>query len=248
MPSEPVILQLYPYAAYGIIINSERIKMYPIFTCFVIFALFTFIYMRRSSTKSLTGAESILEREREANSVRKQPLTDLNYVDVDLTGLPAVETDDEYLLERFKTLSVLADPETKIVNLSAYSNTDLKFKYGVANLTLLTEYDQNFTSLCRCLFEIGRRLNDAGDSENATAYLEYGIKCGTDLKSHFTLLADIYEANLHYDKIVNLIHTADSMNSALKGALLRDLNKRLEDTGYSADTSEKELEDLSITP
>lgn len=220
--------------------------MYPIFTVFVIFALLTFIYMRRSSTKSITGAETILEREREANSVRKQPLTDLVYVDFNLEDLPTIETEDEYLLDRFKSLSVLAEPETKIVNLSSYTNTDLKFKYGVANLTTLTEYDQNFTNLCRCLFEIGRRLYEASDISNAKAFLEYGIKCGTDLKSHYTLLADIYESELQYNKIVDLIHLAENMNSALKASLIRDLNKRLEDTGYSADEAKKDLEDVTI--
>lgn len=220
--------------------------MYPIFTVFVIFALFTFIFMRRSSTKSITGAESFLEREREANSVRKQPLTDVQFVAVDISGLPVVETDDEYLIERFDTLKHLSDPEIKIANLSSYSNTDLKFKYGVANLTILTEYDQNFTNLCRCLFEIGRRLFESGNIPAAKSYLEYGIECGTDLKSHYALLADIYEQELSYDKIINLIHRAENLTTALKGALIRDLKSRLEGTNYSADDVVKELENVEI--
>lgn len=220
--------------------------MYPIFTVFVIFALFTFIFMRRTSTKSITGAESFLEREREANSVRKQPLTDVQFVNVDIASLPVIETDDAYLLERFDTLKHLSDSETKIANLSSYSNTDLKFKYGVANLTILTEYDQNFTNLCRCLFEIGRRLFESGNVPAAKAYLEYGIECGTDLKSHYALLADIYEQEMSYDKIVDLIHRAENLNTALKGALIRDLKSRLEDTNYSADDPVKELENIEI--
>lgn len=222
--------------------------MYPIFTCFAIFSLFTFLYMRRSSTKSLTGAENMLEREREANSVRKQPLTDLNYINVDLSKFPELNTEDEYLLERIKKLTALSDPDVKIVNLSAYTNTDLKLKYGVANITVLTEYDQNFTNLCRCLFEIGKRLHSANDIENALTFLEYGINCGTDLKSHYTLLADIYESQLQYGKIVDLIHSAKNINSALKDSLIRDLNSRLEGTGYSESDSKDPLEDVSIDP
>jgi len=221
--------------------------MYPIFTVFVIFALFTAIYMRKSSTKSMTGAESILEREREANSVRKQPLTDVPFVTVDITSLPHIETEDEYLLERLDTLSHLSDPELKIANLSSYSNTDLKFKYGVANLTILTEYDQNFTNLCRCLFEIGRRLYESGNISDAKSYLEYGIECGTDLKSHYMLLANIYEQEMSYNKIVSLIHHAETLNTALKGALIRDLNALLEGTNYSADGDEETvLENIDL--
>ena len=103
--------------------------MYPIFTCFIIFALFTFIFMNRSKNSFAKEKEQFLEKEREANSVRKQPLTDLEYIDIDLGSFPTIETDDEYILERINTLQVLAGPDNKIVNLSSYSNTDLKLKY-----------------------------------------------------------------------------------------------------------------------
>lgn len=219
--------------------------MYPIFTCFIIFALFTFIFMNRSKNSFAKEKEQFLEKEREANSVRKQPLTDLEYIDIDLDSFPTIETDDEYILERINTLQVLAEPDNKIVNLSSYSNTDLKLKYGVANLTVLTEYDQNYTNLCRCLLDLGRRFYEAGDISNALFFLEYGIKCNTDLKSHYTLLADIYEQNMQYKDIVALIKKARNMNSALKDALIRDLTKRLEGTNYSADDAEAELEDVS---
>ena len=221
--------------------------MYPIFTVFVIFALFTFIFMKRSTNSFSKEKEQFLEREREANSVRKQPLTDLNYVKIDINSLPKIETEDEYLLERFRTLGVLSEEDTKICNLSFFTNTELKLKYGVANLTLLTEYDQNFTNLCRCLYEIGNRLYNSGDIENAKAYLEYGIKCGTDLKLHYTLLANIYEENMQYKEIVALIHSAENINSALKGSLIKDLTKRLEDTNYTIDEEPAPLEDVSST-
>ena len=219
--------------------------MYPIFTVFVIFALFTFIYMNRSTSTLSKEKEEFLEKEREANNVRKQPITDLNYVKVNLEELPKIETDDEYLNERFNTLRVLSEEDTKIVNLSNYTNTDLKLKYGVANLTILTEYDQNFTNLCRCLYEIGRRLYDTGNQDDAKAYLEYGIKCGTDLKLHYTLLADIYEQNMQYKDIVALIKKAENINSVLKPSLIRELTKRLEGTGYTATEEEAPLEDIT---
>ena len=146
--------------------------MFPIFFLFVIFALITFLYMNKSNNSLSKEKEEFLERERAANSVRKMPLTDLEYIDVDLSSLPKIETDDEYILERLNTLNRLASDDVKIANLSSYTNTELKLKYGVANLTLLTEYDQNFTTLCRCLYEISKRLYDLKDIEKAKAYLQ----------------------------------------------------------------------------
>lgn len=220
--------------------------MFPIFILFVIFALITFLYMNKSNNSLSKEKEEFLERERAANSVRKMPLTDLDYINVDLSSLPSIETDDEYILERLNTLNRLASDDVKIVNLSSYTNTDLKLKYGVANLTLLTEYDQNFTTLCRCLYELSKRLYDLKDIETAKAYLEYGIKCKTDLKLHYTLLADIYEENLQYKEIVSLISHAKSINSALKTSLINDLEKRLQGTNYSADDEKVQLEDISL--
>lgn len=221
--------------------------MFPIFILFVIFALITFLYMNKSNNSLSKEKEEFLERERAANSVRKMPLTDLDYINVDLSSLPSIETDDEYILERLNTLNRLASDDVKIVNLSSYTNTDLKLKYGVANLTLLTEYDQNFTTLCRCLYELSKRLYDLKDIKTAKAYLEYGIKCKTDLKLHYTLLADIYEENLQYKEIVSLISHAKSINSALKTSLISDLEKRLQGTNYSADDEEVQLEDISLS-
>jgi len=219
--------------------------MYPFFTAFALFALFTFVMMKRGSNNFNKNKEAFLEREREANSVRRQPIKDLKYVNLNLSDLPSVETTDEYLMERLDTLKVLSEEDNKIVNLSSYTNTDLKIAYGVANLPILTSYDQNFTSLCRCLYELGKRFYESGDIKTAKSYLEYGISIGTDLKSHYTLLADIYEQNMQYKEIVGLIHSAENINSALKGSLLRDLNNRLKDTNYSADEIQKPLEDIS---
>ena len=219
--------------------------MYPIFTVFVIFALFTFVFMNRTSNNFSKEKEAFLEKEREANSVRKMPITDLDYISVDLSKLPNIETEDEYINERLHTLQVLSEEDTKIVNLSHYTNTELKMKYGVANLTLLTEYDQNFTNLCRCLYELGKRFYELGNLEAAKSYLEYGIACGTDLKLHYTLLADIYEQNIQYKDIVALIKKAETINSALKSSLIRDLTKRLEGTNYSVNDESAPLEDIS---
>lgn len=221
--------------------------MYPLFTTFLIFGLFTFVYMRRSSSNFNKSNEEFLAREREANNVRKQPLVGLDYIKPDLSSIPDIETTDEYILERLNTLKVLSGDDVKIVNLSSLSNTELKIQYGVANLPALTEYDQNFTALCRTLYELGKRFYESGDTYTAKAFLEVGINCGTDLKSHYTLLADIYEENMQYKEIIGLIHHAENINSALKGALLRDLKARLSDTNYSIDEPEKPLEDIKST-
>jgi len=198
---------------------------FPFLTIIVIFATVTYIYMKKTSSGTQTKIDEFLKREREANSVRKKSLDDLKYVTIDLNALPMnSNTHDERVAECQETVTNLADK--KIVNLSAYSNTDLKFMYGVANLPLLTEYDQNFTSLSRALFDWGERLKALNNIEDAVTVLEYGIECGTDLKTHYILLADIYVSKFQFDKIERLIKKAEHLNTILKNSLVKELEER----------------------
>lgn len=198
---------------------------FPLLTIIAPAALFCFFYMKTTNRKATLNTEAFFEREREANSVRKQPLTDIEFIELDMSKIPVVQTDNEIINSAYKGLDVLSTQ--KIANLSGYSNTDLKFKYGVANLPLLTEYDQNYTVLCRTLFDLGRELNAMNDIDSAVMVLEYGIECNTDLKSHYMLLANIYESRGQYDKIESLISSAEKMNSLLKNSLIKDLKEKL---------------------
>lgn len=205
---------------------------FPFLTIIVLFATFTYIFMKKTSRKADMGVEKFMENERAANNVRKQPLTDLEYINVDLSKIPVVDYTDEYIEELITRIQNLSD--LKIVNLSGISNTDLKLKYGVANLPLLTEYDQNFTTLCRTLFDYGKKLSEIGEKEAAILVLEYGIACNTDLKSHYILLADLYGESMQYKKIQWLIGEAQNMKSILRDSLIKELSSRLEDTAFPA--------------
>lgn len=213
---------------------------YPFLVIIVPAAAFCFIYMKVTNRRSTLNTEALFEREREANTIRKQPLDDVEFVEIDLSRIPFIETENPIIKEAQKTIEVLCTQ--KIANLSDYSNTDLKFKYGVANLPLLTEYDQNYTVLCRTLFDLGRELNSIERYSEARTVLEYGIDCGTDLKSHYMLLANMYEDNGESDKISWLISKAEGMKSMLKNSLINELNSKLE----NMNSIKKELEDIGL--
>lgn len=213
---------------------------FPFLSIIVPFALFCFFYMKHTKKKLGQKTEEFFQKEREANSVRKQPLSDLVYINVDLSRIPFIETDNENLKESLNILKTLSTQ--KIVNLSGITNTDLKLKYGVANLPELTEYDQNYTTLCRTLLNTGKEYLALGDTNSAKRVLEYGIECNTDLKSHYLLLADIYESESDYEKIMWLISQAENMNSMLKSSLIRDLKDKIDLTA----ATKKVLEDISL--
>ena len=180
---------------------------------------------RRGMNSDLLHREELLKKEREANSTRKKPLDDLEYISVDLDRLPfGSKNDNEIIASCQKAIANLKD--RKIVNLTGITNTDLKLRYGAANLPLLTEYDQNYTNLCRNLYDWGKELNSIGDVDDAVTVLEYGIDLKTDIKAHYLLLADIYVSRSEFDKVDRLAVSAENIHSLLRNSLIDELKTR----------------------
>ena len=68
-------------------------------------------------------------------------------------------------------------------------------KYGVANLQILIQYDENFSKLSRTLAKWGKLLFEAGEPGAAETVLSYAISCKADIEDTFITLAKIYKQN-----------------------------------------------------
>ncbi|MBQ7359382.1 MAG: hypothetical protein IJW63_04710 [Lachnospiraceae bacterium] len=164
------------------------------------------------------------ERERMANHVRRKPLDDLDYISIPFDSLPFdVLKEDEKVAECHQQLRTLS--ELKIVNFTGISNTDLKLQYGTANITLLSEYDQNFTVLARTLQTWAKLLYEHGFETETRQILEYAISIKTDVSKSYYLLAHIYERQGEVSKIKNLIQVAENLNSVLSTTIVRTLQE-----------------------
>ena len=111
--------------------------------------LFSFC-LHRTRRKEEDADREFWECEYRANFTRKKPLDDLNYITVPehlLSMKPELMTDE--LAECLSELQDLSD--AKIVNLTGYTNTDLKLKYGTANITILSDCDFHYTNLVKLL-------------------------------------------------------------------------------------------------
>ena len=96
------------------------------------------------------------------------------------------------MINELNTGLIEALKEKKILNLSGFTNTDLKLEYGVGNLTELTDYDNNYVTLSRSLARIAELLTEQGLKKEAAAFLEFGIATHTDIGKNYTLLAGYY--------------------------------------------------------
>ena len=110
----------------------------PFLASFIILAVFFNISMRRVSRKIEKKEADFWEKEREANSVRRKSLENLEYVHIPYHLLPFDTAGDNEALQKAED-ELKALQFEKIVNFTGISNTDLKLEYGTANITSLTQ-------------------------------------------------------------------------------------------------------------
>lgn len=194
---------------------------FPFLGLFLILILVIQIFRKKSTDQQKALEDAFWEREHEANHVRRQDISGLSYITIPLDKFPIGICQDEILKNYELELYSLKD--AKILNLNNASNTDLKLKYGPANLPLLTEYDENFARLASILPEYAKALIEKGYEAEAIPVLEFGIECKSDVSTNYTLLADIYKRHNKLSSIDYLIECAGQLDSRMKQPILDKL-------------------------
>ncbi|MGN0432291.1 MAG: hypothetical protein ACI4EQ_08035 [Lachnospiraceae bacterium] len=189
---------------------------------FILFCLIIF-YNNRKHTKMLEKQEKAFwDREAAANSTRRKSLDGLEYITIPLDFLPMETMKEDTSVQEL--LNVIKDLSTvKIVNLTGFTNTDLKLEYGAANITCLSDYDASYTLLARTLQEWAEILFKNGFISEAQTILEFAVSTKTDVSQSFYLLADIYERQGESSKIEDLIAHAGSLRSSMSPVIVRTL-------------------------
>ena len=198
----------------------------PLLTISIIFFLWLAYEIKKHNLKSESGIKDFWTKERDANSTRRKSLDDLAYIIIPLSTLPVYQaTDNEKIRACQETILSLA--EKKILNLTGFSNTDLKLAYGAPNITILTACDQNFTTLAGTLANWGEQLLKEGFTEEGKVVLEFGIACNTDVSKNYLLLGKLYDESGNYAAIDDLILQAKGLQSLTKNYIVHSLQEML---------------------
>lgn len=159
---------------------------------FIIFCLWLNYELRKGKEE-----DSFWQREREANNAPAKSLTELEYITIPLDKLPFGALPGHPEVDHMEyTIKSLADPGRKIVNLTGYTNTDLKFMYGAANLPILTKYDNSYITLVTTLQDWAQVLSLHDKYEEAACIAEYAVSTGTDTIATYKLLCKLYKDHL----------------------------------------------------
>lgn len=196
-----------------------------IFATFIIFTSILSMAIRRHNRSDQNRQEQFWAREKRANQVRRKPLDGLDYVTIPLDSLPAaVMTENVIVQDCLDTLAFLS--HEKIVNLAGYTNTDLKLAYGTANITALSQYDQNFTLLAQTLQKWAETLHSAGYAAETRQILEYAVfTIRSDAGTSYRLLASLYDQSGEQEKLAALYDAALSLTSPSGRTIARILRE-----------------------
>lgn len=200
----------------------------PLFASLILFCIWLAFAISRSRKRAERTERDFWAREALADSTRKKPLDDLDFVEIPYDELPfSVLPDDPDLACAIADCHRILNNfrEKKAVNLTGISNTDLKLTYGAPNLELLTQYDENYTLLVRTMQKWADLLLKAGYDKEAVSVMEFCIRTRTDISATYRTLADIYRKEGCDDKIEHLRMTADSLNSIMRQPILRMLDE-----------------------
>lgn len=195
---------------------------FSILASVLIFCIWLAYEIRKHNKKQKKSTEAFWEKEALADSTRKQSLDDLDYI---VLPEEILHIFDDKIPNKIQESAnfLIYSTELKIVNLSFITNTDLKLRYGAANLETLTEYDTNYTNLLRHLNAVGEYFVAEGDITRATAVLEYAVSIQSDLISTYRMLADIYADAGNRSGLDYLVNTASLLPGLTKGPILKML-------------------------
>lgn len=199
----------------------------PIFFLLIIIFLLWFTFERKKASRESTKeTESFWEKEERAGYVPAGDISDVFFIVFPKELVPNSEGIlDEKLRSVISAFSSLT--ETEIADLSAYSNTDLRLKYGTANFARLSEADENFSKLIPVLGELLALMLEAGLIEEAGALLDFSFTNRIYSRSLFSSYAKFYSIRKETKKLEALIDAAEEIygpSSALPSELRTILN------------------------
>lgn len=186
--------------------------------------------MSTTSQTDLTSTETIADNNTSSESWDNTD-TVASSVSADNTDTVASSENGQDTQENYFQIALAALSELnnlrgkKIVNLNGITNTDLKLTYGTANITPLSEYDDNYAVFAKNIPLVARGLYHLGKTQEAKALLEKTIGTGTDVTLHYTLLARIYKQEGEAEKIEDLKEMAKGLSSLIKNTILRALDQ-----------------------
>lgn len=194
-----------------------------LFVCFLIFVLWLHYEKRKSNRKEAQASREFWKREDEANRTRNKDISQLPLFHLEKEAVPLPETDDENTIYNQK--QVLESLKQPMMDLSQYTNTDLKLAYGVGNFKTLSDYDENFNDFLKNMSNLGNSYYKINLYAEAETIFRLCLDNGSRKNSDFKALARVYTATNRPDELLRLIEEVEHSDLPRKSALVEELKQ-----------------------
>ncbi len=168
----------------------DNLPFPSLFVCFLIFILWLHYEKRKSSREEKKLSDEFWQREEAANCARNKDISKLPMFEPDMEQIPMPESSDENIC--YYQNRVIEQSKLPMMNLSEYSNTDLKLAYGVGNFKTLSQYDQNFNDFLMNMSNLGKAYHKGELMEEAATVYRFCLNSGSDKSTDYRALAEIY--------------------------------------------------------
>ena len=215
-----------------------HMPLLPALTLFIAAVIWFTTLLRRSSRKKDAERKSLekyLEAEQQANFARSREIDEKLFVTVDITpfvfdgrvDIPADLRAGEGAFMKAAAKKMLRF-ERKL------SNSELKIRFGSANLERLSGYEQNLTNYFIAGNFYAEILMNYNYDDMAVRLLEEMAAQTSDISRTYTLLADAYDKKRDKRALGKLKETVEGSNLPLKEKILKHISSLYDDSQVGA--------------
>lgn len=188
---------------------------------FAVFCLWNKLTVGRRIREEKAKEDDFWAKERKANSIRRKPIDHLDYIEIpDYLYFDLLPENNE-LADIQATIAELR--KGRILNLTGYTNTDLKFMYGTANITDLSLYDQNYTTLITTLQKWADILFENSFEKEAVEIMEFLVSTNADIGRTYRMLGKYYKKTNRTDDFDALVQKASELKSLNSSHIVESL-------------------------
>ncbi len=186
------------------IIPPNTFVLFPFITGFVVYV---YIKIKQSNNGSKKEVKEIIEREKKARLVPKQPLPEDFVLSIN-QNLPfdkiQLTEKNQRAVKRLQE-DILSLSKKKLLNPSInLSNIELKEAYGYKSMDSVISYEKNHSKYIISLNSLAKVLIDSKQENLAEIFLLEAIKAGSDTSKTYIYLIDVYK-EISNEKLDNFI-------------------------------------------
>lgn len=201
----------------------SNIPFPSLFVCFLIFLAWLHFEKRKNQREESQTSDAFWAREQEANQTRNKDISRLPQYRPDIDKIPMPNTEDENV--QYYQNEIKNHVGDTMMNLSQYTNTDLKLAYGVGNFKTLCDYDTNFNDFLMNLSNLGGAYRKVNLLKDAVTVFELCLDAGSDKSTDYLSLGALYVEQNDRTKLYRLIERAEQSELPLKESLLSSLKR-----------------------